>query len=644
MKKYFYFLMVLFFLGSCEVERVPETEQTEFPGFDVSGEENPNAPVVVFKAGIPSYVCPQGGGTPITPDLIAVKLREEGFLEIRSANQKHTGAFVISVPDFTIPEHTHGKYKISFTVTDSTGLSTTKELTINILPGTDPGKITVSLREGVTEIPIRFGVHPRVYINDLLDQYFTVTNTNGCADVSDYSLSLDSVISTVSINSENYPVYFQADAVGTITNFKIRDVNNIESTAIDSIAVRTGRNEIPPVVTLPDAETIVFSQTYSLTPYAENDSSLKSDLMAFMAKSGNLQSPDPTLTWDNLTVTYNPIPDRTKGGIQRVYCTFADPQGLASEPVMVRFSYELAEDVDWKTMKNLLRDPGFEEEAAAFIGSGGDDFTQYRISQAWTITPTHIYLKQTTSEGGAGALSGAEFMKAATGEAADIAQGPVLLNSSQGWLNGKTLQDNGYTDVASKNHMSDLPKDDMKHRLIYKATEKKAEGLYSLALRGKSYQPVKGGSLFLGTGIRLTQNIALKAGKGYIIASSIIRSFGRNESGNLDGMVGGIYISLKADAQVLSEIKIVGHGDTSKYGQFVHYVAEQSYLTESDVEAVFEINRYLSNDTGGKQDEDSTWGYSPVYIDNCGVYEIDLHKPESEQEIPAGIQNEEVVE
>lgn len=644
MKKYFYFLLVLIFLGSCEVEKVPETEQTQFPGFEVPESENPNAPVVVFKAGVPSYVCPQGGGVLITPDLIAEKLREEGFLEIRSANKKHTGEFVISVPDFIIPEHTHGKYKISFTVTDSTGLSTTKELTINILPSTDSGQLSVSLKDDVTEIPIRFGVHPRVYINDLLDQYFTVTNTNGCADVSDYSLSLDSVISTVAIDSVDYPVYFQVDAVGTISNFKIQDVNNVESNAISSIAVRTGQNEIPPVVTLPDAETIVFPQTYSLTPYAENDATLKSDLMAFMAKSGNLQSPDPTLTWDNMTVTYNPIPDRTKGGIQRVYCTFADPQGLSSEPVMIRFSYELAENVDWSTMKNLLQDPGFEEEAAAFTGSGGDAFSQYRISQAWTITPTHIYLKQTTNEGGSGNLSGAEFMKAATGEAADIAQGPVLLNTNQGWLNGKTLQDNGYADVASKNYMSDLPQNDMGHRLIYRATEKKFEGTYSLALRGKSYQPVKGSSLFLGTGIRLTQNIALKAGKGYIIASSIIRSFGRNENNNVDGMVGGIYISLKADEQVLSEIKIIGHGDTSKYGQFVHYVADNSYLSDTDVGAVFEVCRYLSNDAGGKQDEDSTWGYSPVYIDNCGVYEIDLHKPESEQEIPDGIQNKEVVE
>ena len=66
----------------------------------------------------------------------------------------------------------------------------------------------------------------------------------------------------------------------------------------------------------------------------------------------------------------------------------------------------------------------------------------------------------------------------------------------------------------------------------------------------------------------------------------------------------------------------------------------KEYAADADKDAVFEFRRYLSNDDGTKEDIDSTWGYSPIYIDDCAVYEIDAHIPEAEQIAAEALESE----
>ena len=503
-------------------------------------------------------------------------------------------------------------------------------------------------------MPIRFGESIRLYIDELLtnSEYFTIESDNPCAASGSFSLSTATAIPTVKLTpagetaEQDFPIWFKAQERGTISGFIVVDSTGAQSEPID-VPVVVLQNDQPPVLTLPDAETKVFPQNYALENYtAEEKKTLFTEIRQFLKDNGaEVESVDPVVSLENATIEIVSEPDRTKLGVQRLRVTATDSAGNVSAPVSVRVEYTVPADFDFTTLSakmNLLQDPGFEEDAAAFAGSGGDDFAQYRLSSAWTLEPTAIYLKRgTTAEGGTGEISDASWTKAATDDPADTAQGPILLNTEQSWFSGKTVRDNGYSDVSNKNNMDTLPKDDMKHRLVYKApsSEKAKNGKYSLALRGKSYQPVADNSLFLGTGVKLTQPVALSAGKSYVISSAIIRSFGRDEGDNLNGMVGGIYVMLKEGDTVLSEIQIVGHGEAAQYGQFVTYVGDP-YAADADKEAVFEFRRYLSNDAGTKEDINSTWGYSPIYIDDCAVYEIDAHIPEAEQIAAEALESE----
>lgn len=645
--------LMLFLFVSCEQEELPNPEQTQVPPFDEW--VDPDAPVVIIKGEVASVPCPQGQGegASLKASVEAV-LNEEGFLEIYSSNKDHQGAFTITVDDSAIPAHTHGPVEVPFTVSDSTGLSVEKTVQVVIVPNEAPSNLNVVYNKESEPMPIRFGESIRLYIDELLtnSEYFTIESDNPCAASGSFSLSTDTAIPTVKLTpagetaEQDFPIWFKAQETGTITGFIVVDSTGAQSEPIN-VPIVVLQNDQPPVLTLPDAETKVFPQNYAFENYTDEEkTALTQAVKTFLADNGAaVDSVDPVVSLENATIAVVSEPDRTKLGVQRLRVTAADSAGNVSAPVSVRVEYTVPADFDFTTLPaemNLLRDPGFEEEAVAFAGSGGDDFAPYRLSSAWTLEPTAIYLKRdTTAEGGKGEISDASWTKAATDNSADTAQGPILLNTEQSWFleQTKPVRDNGYTDVSSKNHMSGLPTDDMKHRLIYKASEKKASGSYSLALRGKSYQPVQNSSLFLGTGVKLTQPVALSAGKSYVISSAIIRSFGRNESGNLDGMVGGIYVMLKEGDTVLSEIQIVGHGEAAQYGQFVTYVGDP-YAADADKDAVFEFRRYLSNDDGTKEDIDSTWGYSPIYIDDCAVYEIDAHIPEAEQIAAEALESE----
>lgn len=645
--------LMLFLFVSCEQEELPNPEQTQVPPFDEW--VDPDAPVVIIKGEVASVPCPQGQGegASLKASVEAV-LNEEGFLEIYSSNKDHQGAFTITVDDSAIPAHTHGPVEVPFTVSDSTGLSVEKTVQVVIVPNEAQSNLKVGYNKGSEPMPIRFGESIRLYIDELLtnSEYFTIESDNPCAASGSFSLSTDTAIPTVKLipagetAEQDFPIWFKAQAEGTITGFIVVDSTGARSTAID-VPVVVMRNDQPPVLTLPDAETKVFPQNYAFENYTEGEkNTLFTEIRQFLKDNGaEVESVDPVVSLENAAIEIVSEPDRTKLGVQRLRVTATDSAGNVSAPVSVRVEYTVSDDFDFTTLPaemNLLQDPGFEKGAAAFTGSGGDDFAPYRLSSAWTLEPTAIYLKRgTTTENGKGEISDASWTKAATDNPADTAQGPILLNTEQSWFSDKALRDNGYSDVSSKNNMSTLPTDDMKHRLVYKApsSEKANNGAYSLALRGKSYQPGAGKSLFLGTGVKLTQPVALSAGKSYVISSAIIRSFGRNESGNLDGMVGGIYVMLKEGDTVLSEIKIVGHGDAAQYGQFETYVGGP-YAADADKEAVFEFRRYLSNDDGTKEDIDSTWGYSPIYIDDCAVYEIDAHIPEAEQIAAEALESE----
>lgn len=646
--------LMLFLFVSCEQEELPNPEQTQVPPFDEW--VDPDAPVVIIKGEVASVPCPQGQGegASLKASVEAV-LNEEGFLEIYSSNKDHQGAFTITVDDSAIPAHTHGPVEVPFTVSDSTGLSVEKTVQVVIVPNEAPSNLKVVYNKESEPMPIRFGESIRLYIDELLtnSEYFTIESDNPCAASGSFSLSTDTAIPTVKLTpagetaEQDFPIWFKAQETGTITGFIVVDSTGAQSAPID-VPVVVMRNDQPPVLTLPDAETKVFPQNYAFENYTDEEkTALTQAVKTFLADNGAaVDSVDPVVSLENATIAVVSEPDRTKLGVQRLRVTAADSAGNVSAPVSVRVEYTVPANFDFATLPanmNLLQDPGFEEAADAFDGNGGDDFAPYRLSSAWTLEPTAIYLKRDTiAEGnGAGQISDASWTKAATDNPADTAQGPILLNTEQSWFSGKTVRDNGYNDVSSKNNMDTLPKDDMKHRLVYKApsSEKANNGKYSLALRGKSYQPVAGSSIFLGTGVKLTQSVTLSAGKSYVISSAIIRSFGRNESGNLDGMVGGIYVMLKEGDSVLSEIQIVGHGEAAQYGQFVTYVGDP-YAADANKDAVFEFRRYLSNDDGTKEDISSTWGYSPIYIDDCAVYEIDAHIPEAEQIAAEALESE----
>ena len=647
--------LMLFLFVSCEQEELPNPEQTQVPPFDEW--VDPDAPVVIIKGEVASVPCPQGQGegASLKASVEAV-LNEEGFLEIYSSNKDHQGAFTITVDDSAIPAHTHGPVEVPFTVSDSTGLSVEKIVQVVIVPNEAQSNLKVVYNKGSEPMPIRFGESIRLYIDELLtnSEYFTIESDNPCAASGSFSLSTDTAIPLVKLTpagetaEQDFPIWFKAQETRTISGFIVVDSTGAQSAPID-VPVVVLQNDQPPVLTLPDAETKVFPQNYALENYtAEEKKTLFTEIRQFLKDNGaEVESVDPVVSLENAAIEIVSEPDRTKLGVQRLRVTATDSAGNVSAPVSVRVEYTVSDDFDFTTLPaemNLLRDPGFEEEAAAFAGSGGEDFSAYRLSSAWTLEPTAIYLKRgTTAEGGTGEISDASWTKAATANSADTAQGPILLNTDHEWFSDKTsrVRDNGYSDVSNRNNMATLPKDDMKHRLVYKApsSEKAKNGKYSLALRGKSYQPVAGNSLFLGTGVKLTQPVALSAGKSYVISSAIIRSFGWNESGNLDGMVGGIYVMLKEGDTVLSEIQIVGHGEAAQYGQFVTYVGDP-YAADADKEAVFEFRRYLSNNDGTKEDINSTWGYSPIYIDDCAVYEIDAHIPEAEQIAAEALESE----
>lgn len=647
--------LMLFLFVSCEQEELPNPEQTQVPPFDEW--VDPDAPVVIIKGEVASVPCPQGQGegASLKASVEAV-LNEEGFLEIYSSNKDHQGAFTITVDDSAIPAHTHGAVEVPFTVSDSTGLSVEKTVQVVIVPNEAPSNLNVVYNKESEPMPIRFGESIRLYIDELLtnSEYFTIESDNPCAASGSFSLSTETAIPTVKLTpggetaEQDFPIWFKARETGTITGFIVVDSTGAQSEPIN-VPIVVLQNDQPPVLTLPDAETKVFPQNYAFENYTDEEkTALTQAVKTFLADNGAaVESVDPVVSLENATIAVVSEPDRTKLGVQRLRVTAADSAGNVSAPVFVRVEYTVPANFDFGTLPaemNLLQDPGFEEDAAAFTGSGGDDFAPYRLSSAWTLEPTAIYLKRgTTTENGKGEISDASWTKAATDNSADTAQGPILLNTEQSWFleQTKPVRDNGYSDVSNKNNMSTLPTDDMNHRLVYKApsSEKANNGKYSLALRGKSYQPVQGSSLFLGTGVKLTQPVALSAGKSYVISSAIIRSFGRDEGNNLNGMVGGIYVMLKEGDTVLSEIKIVGHGEAAQYGQFVTYVGDP-YAADADKEAVFEFRRYLSNDDGTKEDIDSTWGYSPIYIDDCAVYEIDAHIPEAEQIAAEALESE----
>lgn len=645
--------LMLFLFVSCEQEELPNPEQTQVPPFDEW--VDPDAPVVIIKGEVASVPCPQGQGegASLKASVEAV-LNEEGFLEIYSSNKDHQGAFTITVDDSAIPAHTHGPVEVPFTVSDSTGLSVEKIVQVVIVPNEAQSNLKVVYNKGSEPMPIRFGESIRLYIDELLtnSEYFTIESDNPCAASGSFSLSTDTAIPTVKLipggetAEQDFPIWFKAQETGTISGFIVVDSTGAQSEPID-VPIVVLQNDQPPVLTLPDAETKVFPQNYAFENYTDEEkTALTQAVKTFLADNGAaVDSVDPVVSLENATIAVVSEPDRTKLGIQRLRVTVTDTSGNVSAPIFVRVEYTVPADFDFATLsaKNLLQDPGFEEAAAGFTGSGGDDFAQYRLSSAWTLEPTAIYLKRgTTGEGGgASAISDASWTKAATDSSADTAQGPILLNTEQSWFSDKTVRDNGYSDVADRNKMATLPKNDMKHRLVYKApaSEKAKSGAYSLALRGKSYQPVAGDSLFLGTGVKLTQTVTLSAGKSYVISSAIIRSFGHEEPGNLNGMPGGIYVMLKEGDSVLSEIKIVGHGEAAQYGEFVTYVGDP-YAADAAKEVVFEFRRYLSNDDGTKEDIASTWGYSPIYIDDCAVYEIDAHIPEAEQIAAEALESE----
>ena len=367
--------LMLFLFVSCEQEELPNPEQTQVPPFDEW--VDPDAPVVIIKGEVASVPCPQGQGegASLKASVEAV-LNEEGFLEIYSSNKDHQGAFTITVDDSAIPAHTHGPVEVPFTVSDSTGLSVEKTVQVVIVPNEAPSNLNVVYNKESEPMPIRFGESIRLYIDELLtnSEYFTIESDNPCAASGSFSLSTDTAIPTVKLipggetAEQDFPIWFKAQETGTITGFIVVDSTGAQSAPID-VPVVVMRNDQPPVLTLPDAETKVFPQNYAFENYTEGEkNTLFTEIRQFLKDNGaEVESVDPVVSIDTAEILTEP--DRTKLGIQRLRVTVTDTSGNVSAPIFVRIEYTVPAEFDFATLPaemNLATASG-----AAWISSSG---------------------------------------------------------------------------------------------------------------------------------------------------------------------------------------------------------------------------------------------------------------------------------
>lgn len=585
-----------------------------------------DGPVLAFTTKVVEFTC----GVPITKESILEKLRDKDYLVVQSDNENHSGEFIFEVADFTIPSHHHGYFDISFSVADSTGKKSDCTFAIRIRENLTPGTLTPSYDGSNLQFPI--GSDPAFLITALLrkeNSGLSVVNTNSCADAKGYKI-IDGVF-PADVGGHKY---YSVAGVYPGVQFKIQDYLGATTELITATFEIIAPDQ-PPTINPPEA---ALEVNYLAT--------VTDDELFNHLKTGTIHSIDLSVTWDNSTFKRLTVVDTTKTGVQRIYFQVIDKNGKESEKYFLRLNIDPPSAVP----RNILEDPGFEENPADLTGAlKKDRYRTARLSQHWKIVPTKISIRGNASEGGL--IPNRELVEESTScsdNAADYAQGPIILDEAK-FLNDPNCsdpKDDGYAAVASKDFMSDLvavgPLD---HMLVYRATEKKKSGSYSFALRGKFYRPFKyyySRWHFWGVGCALQQEVTLQPNTTYTAGAQIIKSFGHNLSSNhLDGMVGAIYIRVKkkSDSSIIKEMHIAGHPGSSQYGKFIDFETD-SFVVAEETPAIFEIRRYLSNDTGKTNEAGSTWGYSPIYIDDCrlvGSLQTPTHIPEDQQLPPAGI-------
>lgn len=611
-------LLAAFFVAACPQPKINPEQQVRPK---ISGD----GPVLAFTDKSIEFIC----GDAITKEVILEKLKDETYLKVESENEEHSGDFVFEVSDFTIPAHTHGFFEISFSVADSTGKKTECTFAIRIKENLTPGTVTL-IYDGSTALKFPLGTDPKLNLTALLRKEGTglsVTNTNACADARGYEMIEETL--PADVGGQKYYL-----VLGTYhgVKFKVKDWLGVESQEVE-VSIEIIQPDSPPTVIPPDA------------PLSVNYMSIVSDGALYEhLKTGQIVSIDVSVDWTTSTLNRITVVDTSKNGIQRIYCRVTDKHGNKSEKFFIRVNVSGGPDPE-----NILQDPSFEEEPAPLAGTVTKDrYKAARLSSHWEIVPTTISIRGNNYEGGT--VENQKLKKVSiscSGNEADYAQGPIVLNEAYylALPNCSANGDNGYALLSGKANMADLVAvGGLDHMLVYRATEKKSDGNYSLALRGKYYRPFHYNSAFWnfwGVGCALRQEVTLEPGHTYQAKAKIIKSFGRNENSSLiDGMVGAIYISVKrktAPQTDLIKLHIEGHPPIAQNGNFIPFETGTFSVTEPTT-AIFEIRRYLSNDADGENEESSTWGYSPIYIDDCQLMDTPIppvHIPEEEQLPPS---------
>lgn len=597
------FLCILFLLGITTCEPQIDPKSLEKPTI------NGIAPTITFTQEVPQFTC----GEAITKETILNLLNDKRFATI-SSNDGEPCA--ISVADFTIAPHTHGYVNIDFVASDSANNVSKGTISIYIAANKTKDPITLQYN-GPTPFELPFGIDPALIINNLLrdpNSGFSVSNSNLCDHQKPYTL-IEPFYPKV---GEHY--FYKVAGTYDNVKFKVKSKNQVVSNEI-SLTIKVNESTAKPIIYPPDDPLM-----HEIEATISND-----DIITYLKNNMIVYSSDPTVTLDNINFSILTTPDFSKLGIQRIYFYVTDTNGNKSDMAFMRINYK---SQNISTTENILKDPSFEEEPAPLNGTITDEFYRdKRLSSNWKINPTTILAKgNNTENGGDNNKPLSEWSKSSTGNSNDLVHGPIIIDTSRD--SKITLRtDDAYEVVKGKNLYGLESINTLKHMVVYRATEKKNSGDYSFGLRGKTWyigDYWRNYFTFFGVGSELTQEVELEKDDICTFAAQIIKDFGHNGEGGLDGMVGAIYISVYPKGSPnnpIKELHIHSHTAAANYGNFIRYGSDTDhqgnisgsgkFIVSSSGSYIFSIRRYLSNDDGGKNEATSTWGYSPIYIDDC---------------------------
>ena len=616
------FLCILFLLGITTCEPQIDPKSLEKPTI------NGIAPTITFTQEVPQFTC----GEAITKETILNLLNDKRFATISSNDDEPCA---ISVADFTIAPHTHGYVNIDFVASDSANNVSKGTITIYIAANKTKDPITLQYN-GPTPFELPFGIDPALIINNLLrdpNSGFSVSNSNLCDHQKPYTL-IEPVYPKV---GEHY--FYKVAGTYDNVKFKVKSKNQVVSNEI-SLTIKIDSSNAKPNIYPPDDPLIHEIET-SIT---------NEDVITYLKNNMLIFSSDPFVNMDNISFTVLTTPDSSKLGIQRIYFYITDTNGNKSDMAFMRINYK---SQNISTTENILKDPSFEEAPAPLNGTITDEFYRdKRLSSNWKINQTMMFFTNPFVGEGGGDRPNTPLnqkSKSITGNDNDLLQGPIILDPADFPSVSSFKEDKGYELVKDKSLYGLEGITTLKHMVVYRASEKAVTGGHSFALRGKSYDiginknDSSQTARFFGVGSELCQTVTLKKDDVCSFSAQIIKDFGHDQPGELNGMVGAIYISLYEEGNpnnIIKELHIHSHcTNRSDYGQFKRYgsntdyqgavISEGTFAIPKDGNYVFSIRKYLSNDDGGKSESQSSWGYSPTYVDDCELNVTRLRQFES---------------